>query len=111
MTNLREHDDGLAGEWKCRRDSYLQAHKPVRLALVLSVVVLLASLFVPLGSLLGKIALWLFVFAVLVAIDFSMVHRKLQCPNCGKVPFLSGAGLVGNSNPERCFHCGKELRG
>lgn len=111
MTNVRGHDDQLANEWKRRRDSYLQAHKPVRVALVLSVVALLASLFLPLGSLLGKVALWLLVFAVLVAIDFSMVHRKLQCPNCGKVPFLSGPRLVGSSNPERCFHCGKVLRG
>jgi hypothetical protein len=85
----QELDDALANEWRRRRGVYLQARKPLLWALLILSLLLGTSLFLPIGSPVEKIALWLVAFSVLFAIDSSMVHRGLKCPNCGKVPFLS----------------------
>lgn len=106
-----ELDNELVNEWGRRREAYLQARKPLLWALLICSFLLVASLFLPVGSPVKKIALWLVAFVALFVVDSSMVHRGLKCPNCGKVPFLSGHRLVGCSNPYRCFHCGKVLRG
>jgi phage FluMu protein Com len=54
--------------------------------------------------------MWLVAYAELFVIDVAIVHRILKCPNCSEVPFLSRHMLVGSSNPDRCFHCGRVLR-
>lgn len=104
-----DYDEVVATEWQRRRAAYSSAAKPIRVALVVSVVALLFALALPLSSVPAKVGLWLLCFSALFVADLALVYRQLRCPSCGKVPFLHG-GLVSSTNPSRCYHCGKLLR-
>ncbi len=105
-----EYDEQIVSEWERRKAAYKTASKPVWLALYGSVAVLALALVLPFSSAAAKLFCWLLFFGVLFSIDFGRMHQYLRCPNCNRVPFLSGFSLASSTSPKRCVHCAKLLR-